>query len=130
MLAETLHAHAVYERGAPPPILGCHVPFAAAETEGRRGAAAKAAAAEVFHRRAQHGLHGARTSAAGGAQTSATRGTLQISQVSVPQADKPALPQYPQFGDNLTEIRDVWRHLHRPSMAHAIRRPQCFRGVR
>ena len=30
MLSETFDAHAVYERGAPSPILGHHIPFAAA----------------------------------------------------------------------------------------------------
>ena len=84
MLTETLHAHAVYERGTPPPILGHHVPFAATEAECRRGGAAKVAAAKVFDRRPHHGLHGARPSADSGGQSGAACRPAKIFQVSVP----------------------------------------------
>ena len=119
MLAETFHAHAIYERGAPSPILGRHIPFAAAEAECCRRRAAKVTAAEVFYCRAHHGLHGARTSAGRGGQASAACRTTEISQVRVSQPDEPTFSEYSQFGDNLIECRDVGRHFHRPSMAHS-----------
>ena len=78
MLAESLYAHTVCERGAAPPVLCRHVPFATAKPECRRRGTAEAAAAEVFHRDAKHSLDCVMTAARRGGQADAVRRTAKI----------------------------------------------------